>query len=180
MSSEPHEHEHDPHPQQDVPYGDRPSLRVVDTETGETVCVTCAQLRDRLAVLQTQLDGSAIDIAAWRSRYFRLKDDREERMAKDPLWPKALELFKYWREQSNHMGCKWGLDRYELVVPFLKKDGFDMCKRAIDGGVYDPYVTVRKNGTKKRHDGWDLIFRNRDKFEECCNKAPLKDPQLDV
>jgi hypothetical protein len=33
-------------------------------------------------------------------------------------------------------------------------------------------VTKRKNGSTKRHDGWELIHRDAGKWEEFCNRSP--------
>ena len=67
------------------------------------------------------------------------------------------------------------MDRFELVEPFLKSKRYEPWIRcAIDGHVFDPFVTTRKNGTLKAHNGWDLLFRDAAHFEEACRKAPLE------
>jgi shikimate 5-dehydrogenase len=63
-----------------------------------------------------------------------------------------------------------------MALPYLERYGVAMCRKAIRGAAYEPFETTRKNGSKKRHDGWHLIFdRGADAFEEWCNKSPQED-----
>ena len=143
-------------------------LHVVDADTGEKLdgCPNCE-------VLQVQLDGRLRDIRSWTARYNDLSRDKEADAKKDPLWPEAGELFNFWKRMTGHKKSEWSLDRFELVEPFLKKDGQLLCRIAVVGAAYDPFITRRKNGSLNRHDGFDLIFRNREKFEEMANRAPV-------
>lgn len=142
-------------------------LHIVDADTGEKLdgCPACSRKDDEIAGLQR-------DIRGWAARYADLKRNKEAEAEANKLWPVAIEIFNYWREKCSHPGCKWDADRFYLIEPFLKKDGPELCKRAIDGAAFDPYVTTRRNGSKKRHDGWELIHRDRGKWEEFVNKAP--------
>jgi hypothetical protein len=83
-------------------------------------------------------------------------------------------VFEYWQATCRHPRATWNAERFFLVEPFVKKHGVEMCKRAVDGAAFDPFVTTRRNGSTKRHDGFDLIFRSVDKFEEFANRAPRK------
>lgn len=146
-------------------------LHLVDVETGEVVdddSIACPLCQDRLDVIA----GLTRDVRAEHLRYENLKRDKAAEMRKDPLWPKAVELFSYWKDRCRHPRSTLTPDRFALVEPYLREHGLETCKRAVDGAAFDPFVTKRKNGTAKRHDGLDLIFRNADKFEEFVNRAP--------
>lgn len=143
-------------------------LHIIDGATGEALD-ECPGCRARDDVVK----GLERDIRGWASRYAELKRDKEAEAKRDPLWPDALRLFKLWRRLCVHPRAGWDADRFEQVRPYLKKHGLGVCERAIVGAAFDAFETVRKNGSKKRHDGWELIFRNADKFEEFANRAPL-------
>lgn len=139
-----------------------------DPETGELIEPECPECRKK----QDQIDGLERDVRAWRARYAQLRRDKDREARENPLWPKALELFGEWQAVCGHPRSKWDADSFFLVEPFLKKHGYELCQRAIAGYAFDPFVTTRKNGSKKRHDDWSLIFGDRKHFEEGCNKAP--------
>lgn len=143
-------------------------LHLADPATGEVFdeeCPSCLELRAQLA-------GMEKDIRAWRSRYAGAVADKQKAAKMNPLWAEAIELFRYWQEACDHKRSKWTVDRFELLEPYIREYGPKMCRRAIDGAAYDPFVTRRKNGSRRRHDGIDLIFRSADKFEEMVNRAP--------
>jgi hypothetical protein len=150
----------------------RPHLAVVDTETGEVKddCAGCAELRAQLA-------GAERDVRSWRSRYAALERDKERDAQNHEVWKPIAELHRYWRTKCNHPRSKFGADEFWMALPIWQEYGEDMCRRGIDGAAYDPYTTTRRNGSKKRHDGWELIFKNRPKFEEFVNRAPINAPQ---
>lgn len=142
-------------------------LHVIDPETGEIheQCPGCARLEDEIA-------GLVRDIRGWAARFAELKRDKDREARENPLWPKALELFGEWRRLCRHPRAAWSADRFFLVEPFLCDYGLELCSRAIAGAAFDAFETTRRNGSVKRHDGWELIFRDRGKFEEFCNRAP--------
>lgn len=149
----------------------RPNLKVVDPETGELHgedCPSCLTLRDQVA-------GAERDIRAWRQRCANLERDRITAAREHPLWDEARELFAYWAVKCRHPKSKWTADRFWQVEPLLSEYGLAMCKRTIDGAAYDPYTTNRRNGTVKRHDDFELLFRNAGKLEEFANRAPRRD-----
>jgi hypothetical protein len=151
-------------------------LHVVDAETGEVFpngCPACAIKDDEIAGLQR-------DVRGWAHRYAELKRDKEQEAREHQLWPTAVVIVKAWRALCNHPRSSFGAAEFELIRPFLqdKQYGQDldgrklMCLRAVAGASFDAFKTKRKNGSWKRHDGLDLIFRNRSKFEEFANRAP--------
>jgi hypothetical protein len=144
-----------------------PQLRIV-TEHGEVVeepCPNCA--------------GAEKEVRAWRMRYANLKREVDNELEGHELFPEAKRLFDFWRERCKHPRSKFTAERFEQCLPHLRDLGADLCKRAIEGIAYDPYITRRKNGSVERHDAWSLLFRNREKVEEFANRAPyhLPDPQ---
>lgn len=153
-----------------APVEDAPRLIVVNAGTGERV----GDLEDLQQESLDQIAGLERDIRGWRARYFDLKRDTDAEAREDPLWPDAVKLFDYWKKTCKHPRSIFTVERFNEALPYLKKHGIDLCKRAVDGIAFDPFITTRKNGTKKRHDGWHLIFGKVEKFEECCNKAPVQ------
>lgn len=150
---------------------------IVNPETGERQeldqCPGC-QERDFI------IAGHETTIKGWEIKYGKLRADKEVEARKHPLWPVALKGFKAWKMLGNHPRAAWGFDRFEQSRPFLQDKAYGaslearelMMLRGIVGITYDPFTTRRKNGSVRRHDGWELLFRSRDKFEEMCNRAP--------
>ena len=150
-------------------------LHAVPLAPGEVVpdCAGCIARQD-------EIDGLKREVSTLAGKLTKAKRDKEAEARRHEFWPYAVELFAYWKERCNHPRSDFGLDRFDAVLPFLKSKGYGkcvedrvrLCQRAIEGAAFDPYVTRRKNGSTKKHDDWMLIFRDRDKFEEFCNKAP--------
>lgn len=151
------------------------SLKVISEEgeivresTEERDCPGCLALKD-------QLQGAEKDIKAWRTRHANLKRDQEADAQKDALWLVIKALHDLWRNVCKHLKSEFGLTEYKQALPYVKRRGYgvEMCERAIAGAGFQPTTSRRLNGTVKRHDDWELIFRNHSKFEEFCNRAPL-------
>jgi hypothetical protein len=146
-------------------------LRLVDSDgviVGEQEAGGCAACRQ----MEDQIDGLERDVRAWRARYADLARDVEKEAKRHPLYEKAEKLFGEWQHLTGHTRSKWSPDRFKVAQPFLKKDGYDLCLLAIQGAAFDPFTKPRANGTMKRFDDWELVFRDRYKFEEFCNRAP--------
>lgn len=154
-----------------TPEGDEDFLRVVDTRTGEWRPLSDVKAEVTQA-MQDQLDGAEKEIAGWRTRYGNLKRDKEKEARQHELFPTAMEVFALWRKLCRHPKSSFSAERFEQVRPFLERHGRELVERAIRGAAHEAYETRRKNGSIKRHDGWELIFRNDDKFEEFANRAP--------
>lgn len=151
-------------------------LALVDTETGERHPFRdeeAATLHAEIARQRDVIKGLQRDIRGWAARYAELKRDKEEEARSHALWPDAVRLFRLWQRLCHHPRAGWDVERFEQVLPFLKKHGIAMCERAIVGAAFDAFETTRRNGSKKRHDGWELIHRSADKWEEFANRAPL-------
>lgn len=159
-------------------------LRLVPTgEVPDDAPQTLAEALDVIAEMRDQLDGAEKDVRAWRTRYAILKRDKDREAKNSEWWPIAKRVFDYWRDRCRHPRCAFTIERFRLIEPFLTDSQYGetlpereaLCRRAIDGAAYDPFITKRKNGTSKRHDGIELIFRSPEKFEEFCNRAPRND-----
>lgn len=145
----------------------KPDLRVVHPETGEILpaCPTCAALED-------QVKGLERDVRAWRARNAELTRDNEAKAQMSKHWGTAVKVFDYWRLKCDHPKARFDAKRFWLLDPFITKDGPRLCCIAILGAAFDPFITTRRNGTDQRHNGFELIFRDRQKFEDFCSRAP--------
>jgi len=165
---------------------------VVDPETGQAVG-TYGDLTRRLT---DQLTGAERDVRTWRARHADLKRDKEAEAEESPVWPAAISVFDYWRERTGHLGAEWTLDRFELIRPHLERSNtgrgrratkltpdlisrnVEICKLAIDGIVFDPFVTTGANGRPLVHDDLHLVFgksrQGASYFEKRCKLAPVE------
>ena len=144
-----------------------PHLHLVNPETGELVddCPGCSERDDQIRGLERVIRSQASTIA-------KLERDRERSARTHERWSEAETIFNFWRVKCHHPRATFDAARFELMIPYLEREGPELCRLAIEGAAFDPFTTRRKNGSAKRHDGWELIFRDRGKFEEFCNRAP--------
>lgn len=145
---------------------------VVDARTGQEIERSDplpSQLEDVIAGLQR-------DIRSWSMRYADLKRDRDISAKTHPRYEDAKLAFKHWQHACNHKRSPFTSDRFFAVLPFLEnpKYGLKLVNRAIDGAAFDAFEVRRRNGSMKRFDEWERIFKNAGNFEEFCNKAPTK------
>lgn len=157
----------------------RPALHLVNTETGEVIesCPGCAVKEDEIAGLQR-------DVRGWAARYKELERDKETEARAHELWQPAMRLFKLYchltpRKNGSPRKLTWDAERFEMVRPFLKKHGVELCERAIVGRVFDHFTGTRANGSKIHYHEWERIFGSKgdgataaSNFEESCNRAP--------
>jgi hypothetical protein len=163
---------------------------LVDPETGLTYNV-----RARVQALEDQVAGAERDLNGWRTRHANLLRDREAEARETDIWPAAVEVFDYWRKRTGHRGAEWTMDRFDLIRPHLERSNtgkgrakkmtaellarnVELCKLAIDGLVFDAYVSEAKNGRKIVHDGLHLVFGKNaktgaDYFEARQHRAPI-------
>ena len=150
---------------------ERRHLVLVDTVTGEqhAQCPGCAQ-RD------LEIEGLEEVIRSTAAKVRQLRNDRAEVARASGLWPAALEAFNYWRTACRHPRASFSPDRYFLLEPYLKSDGLEMVKLAIDGAAYDPHRADRPNrsGTVETYDSLETILRSRATFERHVNRAPVE------
>jgi hypothetical protein len=112
------------------------------------------------------------DLRRKNAQLNEMRRDRQAKAQRSEIWPVAVDLFKYWQVRCGHKRSKWTLERFEQIEPLLKSHGEELCRLAIEGAAFDAFTTERKNGTLKRHDDWELIFRNADKLEDFVKRAP--------
>lgn len=155
------------------------ALRLVDPTTGEIQeCPTCVNWERTYNELQRKYRGALSQIGALRAEL--APEEGHE------LFPVAKSLHDYWKALCRHpfhkpaVHCapcartKFTVDRFNEIRPRLQEHGEEaeeLCRLAIQGAAYDPFVTTRKNGTKKRHNDFHQVFA-ADKFMEFVNKAP--------
>lgn len=93
----------------------------------------------------------------------------------DPHYNDAFLAFKEWRSKCEHPRSQFTRDRFKVVRPWIANDkyGLRMVLLAIDGAAYDPFIVTRRNGTKKRLDDWERIFKDAGSIEEFACRAPI-------
>lgn len=133
---------------------------------------TLSAALERIADLEGEVTLFKDSANSWRLRYENLQRSQVARIEADPMYDVVKVVFDYWRDVCKHPRSKLDKTRFELAKPIVKAEGIEMSKRAIDGAAYDPFTKTQKNGKVKRYDGFDLIFRDRAKFEDFCNRAP--------
>lgn len=163
-----------------------PALVVLNIDTGEQL-----PLADHLQGLEDELAGAQRDLSTWRRRHAELQRDKEAEAKESPLWPAAVQVFDYWRKRCKHMGSEWNLDRFEMIRPHLERSNtgkgkasklteellarnIEICKLAVDGIAFDPFVSEGKNGRSIVHDGLHLVFGSTDLLEKRCKMAPTE------
>lgn len=128
-------------------------------------CPNCEALGHELSELLKKFRGQSRELG-------ELRRDKHAEAEESPLWPRAIKHFQAWRVISKHPRCQWTHERFFLIEPFLKRYDDAMIERAIAGHCFDPFITRRKNGTQRHHNGWELLWKDQGHFEEACNKAP--------
>lgn len=155
--------------------------RIAD-ENGEIV--SPERLLADLQAAETQIRMLERERAGQRLRIAQLQRDKAKERDEHPRRADVERCHAYWQRRCNHPRA--GLDDatffaiaalLELRVENGKRrerefSWPDDFKRAIDGAAFDPWVTTRKNGSKKRHDDLGLIFRDAAHMREFVAKAP--------
>lgn len=143
--------------------------RVIDAN-GQQI----ALLEDLVKPLEAQINGLQRDVRGWSMRYGELKRDKARLAKEHPLYADAKGAFEEWKRRCNHRRSPFTAERFWLVVPYLEnpKYGLRMVLRAIRGAEHDAFEVARKNGSRKRFDEWERIFKDAGTFEEFVNRAP--------
>lgn len=144
------------------------TLRVIDTETGEITehsgCPHCQQAQAETEELTKKFKGALLEIR-------KLKADRLAEILGAPERPQVELLHAVWK-----VACKKRRDLdfkdYERMNAMVKKHGLGKCLAAIAGASYDCAKTPRKNGTWKKHDDLELIFRESAKVLDFAERVP--------
>ena len=135
------------------------------------ICDSCMPVLVAMQNTNQGLEQTLRMQAAKLGRYERERDP-ETKAKEHARWQEVADLFELWRVHCKHPRSRFSAKRFQVALPYVDAHGVELCRRAVEGAAYDPFVTKRKNGSPKRHDGWELIFRDDQHFEEFCNKAP--------
>lgn len=147
------------------------NIVLLDTVSGEQVHEGCPACLEK----DLELEGLEETVRSQGAKIRRLRRDKAKEARGSGLWPEAVELVRYWREVCNHPRSRINTDRFFLLEPYLKTEGLDLCKLAVDGAAFNPYRsdTPNRNGDLETYDGLETIFKNRSSYERHVNRAPL-------
>lgn len=146
-------------------------LRVIDGD-GQVLPGGCPECAAR----EFEVEGLQETVRSQGAKIRKLRRDRDSKARGSALWPDAVELHRYWKAACGHPRSKFDVDRFLLLEPYLKSDGLDLCKLAVDGAAHDPYRANRpnRNGKTEVYDSLETIFKTRAAFERHCNRAPAE------
>lgn len=126
-----------------------------------------------IRLLTIQVAGLEKALRGERLAHAKTRAEKEKEMEDSPEFEDVNFLFAFWRRIHKHPRAVLDLARYRNVLPHLKKEGVEMCARAIAGKAWDnAHPASFKKGDDKIYDDWELIFRDRSHFERYCNIAP--------
>jgi hypothetical protein len=146
-----------------------PALKLVD-ENGELRTPGCQDCKDkaaRLAGLQGDYDAIVRELATVIRQRDALKQDKDEKMRKDKMYPEAEALFEEWQRECGHPNAKLDPARIRLALGAVRryKDHREKLSWVIQYGKHLPYVD--ENGV--RHDSFGLLFRDSEHIERYAN-----------
>jgi hypothetical protein len=149
-------------------------------ETGEVAPDGPQTLAEALAEIQHLLDqlaGAENNVRSMRAQMANLKRELAGEIDRDhAMFPRVVAAFRYWQERCEHPRQELTTDRMRVALPRFKAHEDPEIRQAIRGAEFDPFETTLKNGRKKRHDSWELIFRNEDTFQSFVERAPDHEP----
>lgn len=140
-------------------------------------CPGCARRDAVIAHGTDENEGLVEQTRSMAAKLRKARRDKEAEMKEHGLFPKVKEAFEYWLvETGRTKRTRLDPKRFDLLEPFVKKDGLEMVKLAIDGAVYDPHKADRpqRNGKVEVYDGLETIFKHRGAFERHVKKAPVE------
>jgi hypothetical protein len=129
--------------------------------------VRIQQLRDELTAKERMIRSQAHTIG-------EMSRDRDAEAERHRYWPAAVKLFAEWAEITGHTKAQWTADRFRESERFIRLYGEEVVRVAIHGIHHDHYVSQRRNGTSRHHDGWQVLFRDTARFEEAVAAAPVQ------
>ena len=130
-------------------------------------------LAAQLERAQDEIVGHLATIRRQSAKIGSLTRRTETRWREHAQWQRAHRLFRIWQRATGHTKAQWSVPRFKECLPYLAVYEDETIVRAISGISYDAFETTRKNGTRQKHDSWELLFRSADKLEEWANRAPL-------
>jgi len=146
----------------------RPSLRLVNPETGEIEerDSYIADLEDKVEGYRKTCEKQAREIGSLTRRITEDEDPNAH-----PLGKEIVELIERWKRGAGHRKSKTSADRVKFVKARLK-DGYtvEQIELAIDGICAFPFVANGQrvpNGTaSQRHDRLGIALGGGEKLEE--------------
>lgn len=138
-------------------------LHPVDPETGEINCIECLERQRILDELNRKYHGALAQIG-------KLRADKEAEARGHQLWGLAVALWKEWKFATGRTRSNWREDRFWQCEPFLRKDGFVICRWAVWGVAYMPN-TKQVGEHLEVYNDWKLCFRDSDTFERYAKRG---------
>jgi len=147
-------------------------LKIVDPKTGELVILDSQDLAQEVLALRDEVTQHLRTIRAQASEIGKLKRDKQKEAEANPLWPKAVKLHQLYNKVMGRRSV-WKIDVFEMCETFLEAYPVEVHEAAIEGLKAEHYIDIRRNGTKRHHVGWHILYRDTDRFEEAVNSASL-------
>lgn len=136
----------------------------VDDATGEVEelekCPDCSELERELQRQRTIIAN--------------LRRDKLAEAKADPLYGYGSALFFEWQFATGHDRSRWpGKDgqRFWECEPYLRVDGFVICRWAVWGVALWPNGKTLPDGSEEVYDDWELAFRTRGHFERYARRG---------
>lgn len=144
-------------------------LALVNEVSGEIEqidrCPDCAELERELARQRTIIAN--------------LRRDKLAEARNHELWGLATALFGEWRFATGHEKSRFpGREgqRFWDCEPYLRTDGFVICRWAVWGVALWPNAKTLPDGSQEIYDEWELCFRTRGHFERYARRG-YKNPE---
>lgn len=131
-------------------------IKLVDEDTGQVLddCPICEEY-SREAARQRKIIAD-------------LRADKLGEAMEHPLYEDATTLFHEWKIATGKAKSRWPGpqgDRFWLCLPYLKTDGFVICRWAVWGVAYMPYTRQLPTGKYEIYQDWETVFKSRSNFE---------------
>ena len=144
------------------------ALKVIDTATGEvreySGCPDCDRMRAESEEMDRKFKGLLLENR-------KLKSDKLAEILGAPERPVTDLLHAVWKV-ACHKRRDLDLKDYERMNALVRKHGLYKCLEAIAGAAFDPAKTPRKNGSWKKHDDLELVFRESSKLLDFADRIP--------
>lgn len=148
------------------------ALHLVD-ENGEVSpdAPSYPQALQAIGELELKLRRAQDRISGLDLRIIELQVDREQRALEAPERPQVEVIHKLWKKATGKRRQLHFEDR-EAIAAAIRKLGFALCIRALAGAKYDPYTRRLRNGTVKRYNDLETIFKSYAKVIDFAERAP--------
>jgi len=179
----------------------RRHLQLVDGETGEIVeSRELTDLQARVEKLAGDLKAAEKDLRAKRRIITELTRDKARERLEHPRYEDAVRVAKYWWRKCKASNPRVNYrtpDRLDAVLALMDIEEIVIdadtgkkrrqphytlghFKAAIDGGWFDPYITVHRNGKEERHNDLSQICKDATRFDRSIAKSPTPVQPIDT